>query len=279
MPPHGHMSKYSNPNNRSNKKSKTFYTKRASFCPLPKGSITVEAAFAIPIFFLALVALFYTLEVMSVRTTVRCGMQYAAKSAVEDVYVIPTVSPAALQGDLVNAIGADSLNRTIIVGGASGLDCNRSIMSPFTGVLEMKVDYKVKLPIPMFAVPPVSMSESLRMKGWNGYTRTGWGNENSDMVYVTQYGMVYHQSLQCSYLDLSIHPVNYSEIQGLRNQSAGKYHACEYCGWGAKFGTVYITNYGDRYHTSLACGGLKRTISQVPISEAVGKGACSKCCK
>ncbi|MCQ2507536.1 MAG: pilus assembly protein, partial [Dorea sp.] len=42
---------------------------------------------------------------------------------------------------------------------------------------------------------------------------------------------------------------------------------------------VYVTDYGDRYHSSLSCSGLKRTVYSVPKSEAIGKGACSKCAK
>lgn len=68
-------------------------------------------------------------------------------------------------------------------------------------------------------------------------------------------------------------------VENLRNESQGKYHACEKCMGGRIPASVYITDYGDRYHSTLACSGLKRTVYAIPLSEAVGKGACSKCGK
>lgn len=58
----------------------------------------------------------------------------------------------------------------------------------------------------------------------------------------------------------------------------GIYHLCERCGWmPGNDGNCYVTDYGDRYHTSLSCSGLKRKVYTVPLSEVKGKGACSKC--
>ena len=113
----------------------------------------------------------------------------------------------------------------------------------------------------------------------NGYVRSGFGQEDEETVYITETGMVYHRDYHCNYLELSIRMVPYSEVNGLRNESQGKYYACEGCVHGGAAVGVYVTDYGDRYHNSLSCSGLKRTVYAVSLSEAVGKGACSKCCR
>lgn len=252
--------------------------RRTSFCfSARKGVITAEAALAVPLFFFAVLVLFYMIEVMSVRTTIRCGMQYAAKEAVEDVYLNPVVTPGSLEADIISAIGSERLERSIVVNGSSGIHCEKSRMSMITGVLELRVAYQVKLPVPVFAAGAVDMKESMRMKGWNGYTGFGAGQENEETVYVTENGMVYHRDYHCNYLELSIRAVPYGEVEHLRNESQGKYHACERCVHGGAANEVYITEYGERYHNSLSCSGLKRTIYAIPLTEAVGKGACSKC--
>lgn len=258
--------------------SRFLCSRRTSFCLSGrKGVVTVEAALAVPLFFLAVLVLFYMLEVMSIRTTIRSGMQYAAKEAAEDIYVYPRVTPGKLEADIVASIGGERLERSIVVNGSSGIHCEKSRMSALTGILELRVTYQVRLPIPVFPAAPVNMEESMRMKGWNGYVRSGFGQEDEDTVYVTENGMVYHRDYHCNYLELSIRMVSYDEVNGLRNESHGKYHACESCVHGGAADKVYVTDYGDRYHNSLSCSGLKRTIYAVPMSEAVGKGACSKC--
>ena len=279
-------STFSKPIYRSKKTSYSTPAKRTSFFSFGiSASVTIEAALTLPLFFMAVMTLFYMLEVMSIRTAIRCGMQYAAKAAAENAYIVPIRPTATLQSDIVQAIGEERLERSIIVGGASGIRCDESRMSAITGILNLKVTYQVKLPLPVFAVPPTSMEESMRMKGWTGYVRTGDIGEQEETVYITENGIVYHRDYHCNYLDLSIRAVSSAAVSSMRNEDGGRYYPCEYCtsgGWsenGNFSGMVYVTDYGDHYHSSVGCSRLKRTIYAVPVSEAVGKGACSKCCR
>lgn len=281
MPPSRHMMNYSvNPSYHNTKTIEQTGNQRTSFCLwAAKGSITIEAALAIPMFFLAVLALFYMMEVMSIRTSVRNGMQYAAKHAVEDCYLVQMVSPSKLESDIVRAIGSERLERSIVVDGSSGISCQESRMSMLTGILEMEVTYQVKLPIPVFATTPVRMRETMRMKGWNGYKSSFGDKDDDETVYITETGMVYHRDYHCNYLELSIRTVSAETVENLRNNDQERYHPCEKCVHGSAASQVYLTDYGNRYHNSLNCSGLKRTVYAIPISEAVGKGACKKCSK
>ena len=103
------------------------------------------------------------------------------------------------------------------------------------------------------------------------------GNEESkEKVFVTAHGTVYHKSLKCTHLRLSVEQTTVTQAEARRNRYGAKYYACSCCksGVGA---AVYITDTGNRYHARLSCSGLKRTIREIPLSEAGKRKACSKC--
>lgn len=260
----------------SSHNKKTISSWRASSSVCRKGSITVEAALAAPLFFLAVISLFYLLEILAIRTTVRTGLQAAGHKAVAEVFPVASVSPAELESDLIEAIGKERLDGSIIQDGSAGIDCGGSYLSFRTGIGVIKAKYNVKMPLLIFPVPPLSYEESMRIKAWTGYEKNTFGEGREPVVYVTETGLVYHTDYHCSHLELKIQRIAFADTETQRNHDGGKYYPCEKCMHGS-YGRVYITENGNRYHGSLSCSGLKRTIYAIPVSEAVGKGACSRC--
>lgn len=237
-------------------------------------SVTVEAALAVPLFFLAVLSLVFLLEVQAVRTAVRSGLQYAGKRTAEQSGMIPVLSPADLEQDLRDSVGAARLDRSMIENGSSGISCEGSVMSPVTGIARLEVKYRIRLPVPVFRVG-LEQKETMMVKAWTGYVKSGFGGTDEEIVYVTETGLVYHRDYRCTYLDLSIRMVNRSDLESLRSEDGSRYRPCSYCGGTGS--PVYITGAGDRYHSSLSCSGLKRTVYAVPLSEVIGKGECSRC--
>ncbi len=238
-------------------------------------SVSAEAAFAAPLFLIAIVTMIYFFELLAVQNSVRSGLQYAEKTIAEKGYIQRMVSPGTIQNYVEEEIGPERLARSIVDGGIS---CRKSYISPASGIGELKATYKVRIPVPFFSLASTERTESMMCKLWCGYEKGGFQKDKEDIVYITETGVVYHLDYNCTYLDLSIRPISPGALDSARNGSGGKYHACEFCRPG-RTGALYITTYGDRYHGSLSCSGLKRTVYSVPKSEAIGKGACSRCAR
>lgn len=237
-------------------------------------SVTIEAALAVPLFFLAVLCLIFLLEMQAIGTAVRSGLQSAGKKVAASSAAVPILIPSRVEQDLIESVGAVRLERSMVEGGSSGIHCDRSVLSLRTGIAELEAVYALRLPVPLFEIM-VERRETMKVKTWTGYEKGGFGEDSDETVYVTENGLVYHRDYHCTYLDLSIRMVNSEDLESLRNQGGGKYRPCAYCGGGN--GRVYITEEGDRYHSTLSCSGLKRTVYAVPLSEVIGKGVCSRC--
>ena len=242
-----------------------------------RGSVTIEAAFGIPVFLFAALCLIWLIEIQSIKISIISAAQSAAKSAAEDTAVIPVLNTIKLKSDIVSLIGEERINRSIIRGGSSGISCWKSYVSPDTGEMNITVEYEIMIPLPVMGSPSAGLKESFVISSWYGRNNERMGEENGEIVYMAENGSVYHEDYNCSYLRLSIWYVPYEELDIIRNESGGRYHACDKCVIGQAMTGVYITENGNKYHNSLGCSGLKRTIYAVKRSETGGARGCSRC--
>ena len=144
--------------------------------------------------------------------------------------------------------------------------------------IDITVSYAVPLPIGgrLFNRFGRNLVNEGKARRWVGYDPHEDEESDSDYVYVTETGTVYHDSINCTYLSPSIHSSRVSALGIIRSKDGRIYHACKLCGGGT--GLCYYTDYGEVYHSSLTCSGLKRTIKRMKRSEAVEKyPPCSKC--
>lgn len=140
-------------------------------------------------------------------------------------------------------------------------------------------DYSgLSLPYGVLGFGSQSTVQKAVVRAWIGYAGEEDFGRAETFVYITPEGTVYHKSADCTYLRLSIRSIPAGGLETARNLSGSGYDPCETCVKNeAPAGSVYVTDYGDRYHNRRSCSGLKRTVMMVPLREAAGRRACSKC--
>lgn len=251
--------------------------KERASVPGLKGIISIEAALALPVFLFAILSLITVIEVHSVRVKMHYAILNAGKEAAVCMVKVPVLNAGKLKNDIVNDIGSKRLANSFIKGGASGIHCYESYYSPLTGEINLRVKYSIKLPFPEFTNLKKTIVEKEKIRAWTGYYKVVTDPEEDEIVYITKHGTVYHTNHNCTYLKPAIHYVPYNKIKFIRNNSGMRYKKCEKCARGKSVSGVYVTENGEKYHNSLKCSGLKRTVYAVKKSEVEGKGECSKC--
>ncbi len=280
---------------RKNPKNSKVCQKRVSLSALSKkncaGSMTVEAAFLFSLFLIAVLNLFSVIEFVRVQSSIGIAMHQVGKKLMiygyaydktglqlEDYAFSSAVfGMTYVKAEVEKYAGTDMLDHTVLPNGRYGIFYGNSrIMEK--DLIDVVALYDVTGLFSMDNMGKVHLFNRFYGHVWNGYdVENGSGpNEEEIYVFITHSGNVYHRNRNCSYLNPSVEAVFLGSVADRRNEDGGKYYSCELCGRNA-LSVVYITGQGNRYHSSLNCGGLKRTIYTVPLSEVGGRPACSKC--
>jgi hypothetical protein len=250
-------------------------------CSHHKASMTVEACFVLPFFLFAFLNVISIMDIFRLQGSMSAVMHSTAKEMAVMAYQYNEVA------DGTSAAYCLSQGYAIFRANAELGDLYpkstgwlRSEILKEDECIDLVADYMVKPPISLMGYQNIKLYNRLRTRAWTGFDSakfsTSVKSTDEEIVYVAETGVVYHKSRACTHIKLSIKPSNFDNIGNERNEYNEKYSSCEACGWKAS-GTIYITDYGDRYHSSLSCSKLKRTISAIPISQIGSKRPCSRC--
>ena len=242
--------------------------RRASASASLRGSLVIEAAFVMTLLLMACVQLFYLFSLMGFQARFQLFLEQETRErAIYRISHGAGLREAALREMIPLAEGI-SLEE-------DGIQVTLERKGDF---LETTAVYRAG---PLFAPWKTVCTQSVRRRLWNGQASIselgageldGWG----EAVYITPYGTAKHRTRECAYLSLSVRAVPAASLKSLRNRNGERYTACERCGEN-KTPAVYITDHGDRYHSSRSCGGISRWITKVPAAEAEDRTFCGKC--
>lgn len=292
------------------------YHKRKRITSDTRASLTVEAALVLPIFLFFFLTFLYFIQIFTVQEHIQEVITKKGLSAAKTAYIyddfltaedainfdgtllgeefdirIEDLTRAAFHSTFMKFITKKDLdtalinNSCILDGFDSGISFYDTEILDKDDCIDIIVSYRIRLPIPFFALDDMRMVQRVRLRGWTGhqvpakYTTVEERDKTDDtIVYITETGSVFHRTRECSHLNLSIKVI--VEIPTYqRNNSGGKYYPCEACcqGKSEAASSYYITSFGDRYHTSRSCSKLKRSVREIPLSEAGDRSPCKRC--
>lgn len=147
------------------------------------------------------------------------------------------------------------------------------------GSIQVRVSYRFVCEAVLFSEVSLPVRQNFRFMPYVGETDSDLyavAEDGEEVVYVTEYGTVYHESRACGYLNVVVRSTAMDKIGEKRNSSGRKYTLCERCDNREATGTVYYSEGGTKYHLAAGCPALKRTVTEQPREE-VTLPVCHKC--
>lgn len=256
--------------------------------------MTLEASFVLPFFLFAVLNILFAVNIISMQSRMNAALHQVGNRMAFAGYaygktagnVLPdglagiVLSQGYARGQILESVGRSYLEQSCVKGGCGGVSLAGSSVMGEHDIIDLKVSYRVRPFVELMGFNGFGMSQRYYGRAWTGYDVTGQVSDTDaedPMVFVTESGTVYHLDRNCTYLNPSVRAVAAESVEEIRNHSGGRYYACTSCGVAGTQGQVYVTEYGDSYHSRITCSRLKRTIYTVPLSQTGGKGRCSKC--
>ncbi len=248
-----------------------------------KGSLSVEAVFILPFFFLICMALFCFSGVYAAQTEMTVRLEAEAEKA-----AVYSYGYGALPGDDTWRKLADAAVRKGTVSWAAsqvkdnpwtdGLSLSRSVINEETISLAASYGFSPWVSFP--GLEKWTLPAAAEVYPWIGDSGEWEAEDGGEMVFVSDNREAYHTHGDCSYLDIHIREIRSGQAGSVRNASGKRYRPCDKCCKGAGVtDSVYVTGRGTHYHSTLSCSGLSRSVRLILRSEASGLPLCSRCAK
>ena len=243
-----------------------------------KGSLTIEAALVLPIFLFAMICMISLSALLLFQLRLKEAMHEEMKLCTLKSITGDVPDAEAMGEDILEMVGDKILKLAPIEG---DIDFYSDLAND--EILSIKAAYRAKLYYDLSGLFKYEFVQQSLQHDFRGYVRGLAGavssTDEEEYVYVTQNSEVYHTDRECSHIRLKISEISADDLKAARSSDGSKYKSCEHCHSKITDGTLYITPDGDKYHNSLGCSGLKRSVAAIPLKEAEEEGlrCCSRC--
>jgi len=260
-----------------------------------KASYTIEAAIIMPLFITMMIFGVFLFRVIQVQTGVQQAIDISSRTMAvtlgnvlnegeSDKDVEPSEQNPSSEALLVATIAmseAEILEKSVpaefVDGGYAGFNFLESNVEG--NYIDLKVNYTMTFPVGLLGDYSFEVSQRARNRKWVGYDKAE-NTVDSQYVYITDHGEVYHSSCNCTYLRPSVHRKPIEELATARNMGGAIYYECQRCKNTVAHDFVFLTDYGTAYHNDANCTEIKHNIKKVLYEEVKDTmRPCSKCGK
>ena len=263
-----------------------------------KASATVEAALVMPLYIYAVMAVTYMMQIYQIRLEVDAALYNALREQnkynylnyvqkekqndeiinEKDININDTiVGSLSLHSVLIKNLGSEYAKEHNIKGGNSGIKI--ICYSYDSSTIQAAAEYSVKNPFDIFGIGYIKVVQEFTYEVWLGEKYAGdYGKDkdNTDSVFITRTGTVYHKTRNCPALNIDVKMVDFSQINNYRNKNGSIYYPYNNKNE-SSYEYVYVTDYGVRYHRDENCSEINRTIIEISRNKVTGMRACRLC--
>lgn len=280
-----------------------FHSERACLYTsnISQGSITLEAAVALPLFMLAMLSIIYIMNIIYLQTSIQIAMEETARDISKTAYItsefyahttdddysiienigaraitIPYIKDIFLEGDMRNL-----LNQSYVAGGADGISFDFTSIDMENSTIDIVASYTISIPFLPDNLISLKLSNHCYMRIYMGKDMKKEQQEAFIYVYYTVNGSVLHTNKYCQYL------LNYSEA--LRYNSAAKLYSPDICLLCSSNITiedlreenpvVYLTSNHEVFHLNLDCQAFTKDVFRQKRTSLENEDICQQCLK
>jgi hypothetical protein len=257
------------------------------------GSLTLEAAMALPLFLFAAILMALPMDFLDTHREIQMILESTGREISRDAFLLTAGGDGEKSGDpedhgvsLLGSAAAGAflkgkIERSSAAEKITDVEVSRCRISADGESIDLRVSWKEKLPFPVFTLTAIPMSARCLRRGWIGREGDSGsgdsGRKDERMVYVGRDSTRYHLSPYCHYISNEIRAISRSDVKTARNREGRHYAPCSVCGGGDGGGAVYVLPDGEKYHTRPDCSSLSSYVRQVPLSSVEQLGPCSYC--
>ncbi len=237
-----------------------------------RASLTIEAALVLPVFMMGLLTLVSALLMLLTGMRIQASLQNTAQHLAMERADGSSVLTDEVKEEILAGLSEEDFR--FINGGADAVDISGSDIDD-REYIDLVLDCDLKPVTDVFGLIRIPFHRRCLTHIWCGYE--GGYFPGGQYVYITDDSEVYHLNRNCSHIRLTVNETDAEKVQRLRNDNGSRYRPCELCHAKLSDKKLYITPDGNRYHNSITCSGLKRTVRSVRIEEVGERRPCRRC--